>query len=938
MTSLAVSVERMLEPIALYTPRPRFTWVPDTPHERQLGYEIEVHDASDHVCWSPGHIESVESSLVEYDGEPLRSDSDYRVRVRAHYPDGVSEWAESRFGTSLLDAADWVHPWIEPAQPDVTEDGAHRFEEMFTYVPTTPPEARLHPPRRIRQRITLTGGIARARLYATAQGIYTAWINGRRVGDEELAPGSDSYRSHISFQGYDVTDLLHPGENVVAFEVADGWFAGRVGMLGSSAEFGHRLRVRWQLSVDSDSPDRRIFGSGADAVTSEGPIRYADLAIGEMHDARLDEPGWSRVDFDDSDWGGAKDVDVDAAVVPFVGEPVRRLQVLPAQAVLTTPRGDTIVDFGQVIAGRVRMRVRGRPGDVVVLDHTEVLDAAGEFFDNIHGPNKDQRDVYIVGSTDVGEWEPQYTFHGFRYARVRGLTSVRAEDFTAVVLGSALPDTASLVTSDARLNRLFQNVQWSQRGNFLSIPTDCPQRERLGWTGDAQLFAPTAATLMMVGNFFDRWLANMRADQRPDGAVPNIIPWPPVFDYFFDEPAPSYDDDIMVLSTSAAWGDAIITVPWAMYQHYADLRILRENYDAMRRWHDFQVTQAAEILPPRLRGVSLTDAQRARQRLLWNGTPNFGDWLVPSTLSSDDPRLMMEAPRQTGELVGAIYHGYITELLGSIAGVLGRRDEADAYRARAAEIRQAFADEYVSADGQLPTDLQGVAALALQLGFFPEHHRRAVADRLAEAVRAGGDHLDAGFVSIPVYLDALSENGHLDVARKVLHQDTYPSWLYEVNLGATTIWETWGAIRPDGTVEHASLNHYAYGCVGDWMIRRLGGITASSPAYRTVRIAPDIEGEVSQVDAHVDTPYGRIACAWVRRGARAEITIELPTGVTGSFELPAGWHVNSEDPATAAGPAQAPIAPGTTRVTAVHSIRAGHRLTRGAESREEERP
>lgn len=915
MTRLAVTVERMPRPIALHTARPRFTWVPDAAHERQLAYQIEVRDTAGAVCWSTGWVESEESSLVEYDGAPLLSDTDYRVHVRARYPDGVSKWAESGFGTSLLDAEDWVHPWIEPAQPDVTEDGAHRFQEMFTYVLDSPPEARLHPPRRIRQRITLPPGVRRARLYATAQGVYTAWINGRRVGDEELAPGNDSYRSHISFQGYDVTDLLSAGENMVALEVADGWFAGRVGMLGASAEFGHRLRVRWQLSFEDDRGEKSTVGSGEDAVTSDGPIRYADLAIGEMHDARLDQPGWTEVDFDDRDWDRVEAVEVGASLVPFLGEPVRRLEELPAQAVITTPSGDTIVDFGQVIAGRVRLRVRGAPGDTVVLEHTETLDAAGEFFDNIHGPNKDQRDVYVIGSTEVEEWEPRYTFHGFRYARVRGLTSVRVEDFTAVVLGSALPDTASLVTSDARLNRLFENVRWSQRGNFLSIPTDCPQRERLGWTGDAQLFAPTAATLMMVGNFFDRWLANVRADQRPDGAVPNIVPWPPVFDYFFDEPPPTYDDDIMVLSTSAAWGDAVVTVPWAMYQHYGDRRVLRENYAAMRRWHEFQAVQAAELLPPRLRGIPLTDAQLERQRLLWNGTPNFGDWLVPSTLASDDPRLMMEAPRQTGELVGAMYHGHVTALLASIAEILGEARAAESYRARAAAIRRAFAAEYITAEGRLPTDLQGVAALALQLGFIPDIHRAAIADRLADAVRAGGDHLDAGFVSIPISLDALSEHGNLDVARKVLHQDTYPSWLYEVDHGATTIWETWGAIRPDGTVEHSSLNHYAYGCVADWMVRRLGGIAASSPAYRTVRFAPDIGGEVSRVDAHVDTPYGRVVCAWAREDAEAEITLDLPTGVTGSLALPAGWSVRAEG--TVADPGEVPIGPGMTRLVAV---------------------
>ncbi|WP_432563626.1 family 78 glycoside hydrolase catalytic domain [Kineococcus sp. SYSU DK003] len=887
---LDVTVERLHDPRALWTPRPRYSWtVPREPGSRppaQLAHSVQVREAgTGRVLWDAGRVASGEQVLLAHAGEDLASNCEYDVQVRTWYDDGSERTGRSRIGTSLLHPEDWnASSWVEPVQEPVTPDGAERFHQMFSWRPQSAPEERLHPPLRVRQVFEVPSGVVRARLYATAQGVYAAWVNGERAGDEELAPGSDSYTSHLSFQGYDVTAALRPGTNVVALEVADGWFAGRVGMFGLSREYGERLRVRWQLHLTTADGTTTVVGSSAAARSGTGPIRYSDLAIGEFHDDRYETPGWDRPGFDDSAWEPVRECTVGTPLVPFVGEPVRRVAELPAVEVLTTPSGDRVVDFGQVIAGRVRLRTPGG-GARVVLEHTEVLDARGEFFFNLFGPNKDQTDVHVAGPGGPRWWEPRHTFHGFRYVRVSGLDEVRAEDFVAVVLSSDLPQRADFASSDPRLDRLFQNVVWSQRSNFLSIPTDCPQRERLGWTGDAQVFAPTAATLAGVGNFFARWMANVRADQRPDGAVPNIVPWPPALEYLFGEPAPSYSDDIMVLTTSAAWGDAVVLVPWAVHGRDGDVGILRENFEAMRRWVGFQ-TEQCRILPERLRGTELTAAQRERQDLLWNGVAAFGDWLAPSTLTVEGPTAMMEAPRRTGEAVSAIYHGYVSGILADVARLLGEDEVADACTARALAVREAVAAEYLDERGRFSSDLQGVAVLALHAGVVPERLRQVVADRLAASVRANGNHLDTGFVAVPFLLDVLADHGHLDVARDVLFQDTYPSWLYEVAAGATTIWESWDAVRPDGTVQATSYNHYAYGCVADWMVRRLGGIAPAAPGYRVLRVEPDVLCGLDHVRVHVDTPYGRAESGWrVSQGAlRLELTV--PAGCTAELVLP----------------------------------------------------
>ncbi|MGN6198435.1 family 78 glycoside hydrolase catalytic domain [Humibacter sp.] len=899
-------VDHLENPLALARRSPRFAWridASDSEAVAQLVYRIVVSTSKGEPVADTGWVASADSVAVSvpgFEGEPgAEYEWDLSVRVGRDGEDTEEVHSRGSFGIGL---DSWDAPWFEPQQEPVVEEGPLSIgPEAFAEAAATAPLAeRLHPPRFLRQAFTLGADPVRARLRITSQGVNSPSLNGAPASDGVLAPGYESYQHAISVHTHDVTALLHGGENVLGVVLGDGWYAGRISILGRSAQYGRILRATWSLEVELADGTTTVVIPDDTVRSSRGPIDWSDIFIGERHDARRTVDGWDAPGFDASTWqagrvlaAGAEEVAV--ALVPFTGEPIRRVRGLPVAGILSTPAGETVLDFGQVLAGRVRMTVRGEAGTVVRLEHAEVVDADGNFLDNILGVNKDQADEYVLAGDPEGEtWEPLFTFHGFRYVKLIGYPGEpRPEDFTAVVIANDLEQTASFASSDARLDRLVENTVWSQRSNFLAVPTDCPQRERAGWTGDLQIFAPTAATLMGVAAFLDRWLANVRIDQKAhDGVVPIIVPLPPAM----DDPEPVSDDDLFNIRAAAGWGDAITIAPSALYRHYGDIRFLADNLEAMRAWVDHQTASAAEVLPRRLADADLTDEQRANHALLWNGPLNFGDWLAPSTLEGgeDEFQAMMKAPLLTAELTGPLFQILSLDLLAASASELGENELADACHEHAGKVRAAFAAEYVEADGRIHPDLQGIYVLALAFDAVPADRRQAVVDRLVELIHEAGDHLDTGFVSVPYLLDVLWENGHRDLARTLLHQDTAPSWLYEVDHGATTIWEAWHAVHEDGTVDRVSMNHYAFGCVVDWMMRRVAGIELVEPGYRSTRIAPDLDGRLDRCEAHVDTPYGRLAVEWNRQDDAAWITVTVPVGVTAEVELPESWSADGD--------------------------------------------
>lgn len=888
-------VEYLERPIAIGTRHPRFSWLVD---HTQDAYELEVSSAAG-IVWESGPVAGPETSLIEYAGESLLSDADYVWRVRSRAGTTWTEWASSSFGTALLDAGDWVAAWVEPEQQDAVVERWSILDWIRGGGPDSPPEARLRPPQLLRQSFTVREGLSRARLYASAKGVYSAFVNGERADDQVLAPGSDAYEHRISVQAYDVRDRLAEGDNVLAVALADGWWAGRLGLTGSSAQFGTCTSAIWQLHLAYEDGTREVVGSGGDTRSAAGPWAYADLFVGESIDRRAVSAGWDRPGFDDSGWTPVVEVARDHDVLrPFTGEPIRRVQELPAVEVIETEEG-AIVDFGQVLVGRVRLRLHETtPGQRIVIEHTETLAADGSWFANIAGINKEQTDVLIAAGGD-DEWEPEFTFHGFRYARVSGLRApLAAPDIVAVVLASDLEQTGSFTTSDARLDRLHQNVWWSQRGNFLSIPTDCPQREKVGWTGDIQAFVGAASNNAQVVPFLSRWLDNLRADQLPDGRIPIFSPRSP-----FDAEAAERAHGVGSIVAAAGWSDAIAIVPWVLYERFGDRRVLADNYDAMVRWIEYQESAAAAELPESLAAVELSEDRRRAQALLYNTGLHFGDWLTPSTLENGPlHEAIMIAPTLTGEYLAPMFQANTLTLASRAAAVLGRDADAAALADRAADVRAAFAAEYVDDEGDLPVRLQGVYVLALAFGMVPEDRRARTAARLVELIRARGDRLDTGFLSTPHLLDVLCDHGYPEIARGLLWQSELPSWLYEVDHGATTIWEAWDAIAPDGSIRQMSFNHYAPGAVDDWLYRRVAGIRSTSPGYRTAVIEPDFDIGVDRVRAHVGTPFGPIAVEWERSDEGVEIVVDIPHGVSAALiahgrtvELGAGRSIHGFD-------------------------------------------
>jgi len=882
MTPYDLRVEHLRAPIGLGARHPRFSWLVD--HAR-ASCEVEVSTAG-RVVWASAEIEKTDAAPVVYAGEALTSNTVYDWRVRSRSAGGDwSDWEVSAFETSLCDAVDWIAAWIEPAQQDALVERWSIVDWIRGLGPDSPPEERLRPPQLLRQRFEIGAGVVRARLFATARGVFSASVNGRRADDQVLAPGFDSYAHRISFTSSDVTAALVEGENVLGIALADGWWAGRLGLTGSSAQFGTRTSAIWQLHVEYADGTTQIVASGGDVRSATGPWRYADLFVGESFDRRADLTGWDRPGFDDAGWMPVAEAGRDHAVlVPLRGEPVRRVLELPPIALIETAEG-TIVDFGQVLVGRVRLRLSdSAPGQRIVLEHTETLAADGSWFVNIVGINKEQTDVFIAaGGAD--EWEPEFTFHGFRYARISGLTtSLAADDVIAVVLASDLEQTGSFAASDPRLDRLHQNVVWSQRGNFLTVPTDCPQRERAGWTGDIQAFAGAATNNAQVLPFLERWLDNLRADQLPDGRVPIFSPRSP-----FDAEAAATAQGIGSIVAAAGWSDAIAIVPWTLYERTGDRRVLEENYEAMLRWIEYQRLTAAAELPEALAGADLAQSRVRAQALLYNTGSHFGDWLTPSTMEGRPTHEAIGiAPVLTSEYLAPMFQANTLTIAAQTAEVLGRGTDAADLAARAAEVRTAFAAEYVDEHGDLPVRLQGVYVVALAFDMIPAALRDRTAARLVELIRERGNRLDTGFLSTPYLLDVLCDHGYADVARTLLWQSEMPSWLYEVDRGATTIWEAWDAISPDGEIRAMSFNHYAPGSVDDWLYRRVAGIRSSSPGYRTAVIAPDFETGIDHVRAHVATPFGPLAVEWTVAGDAASVTVDVPHGLSARLVTPAG--------------------------------------------------
>ncbi len=700
------------------------------------------------------------------------------------------------------------------------------------------------------------GAVVSAHLHATALGVFEAFLGGQPVSDEVLSPGWSSYEWRLRYRSYDVTHLIDDSI-VLGFALGNGWFRGRLGFRGSRAIYGDELGLLAELQITYS--DGYVQVVGTDECWQAGPsaVTANDLYDGQTIDARKHDERWLLPGADTSGWTGVHEMPFDKhRLTPYLGPVVRRQEVVHLVDVLTTSSGRTLVDFGQNLVGWVRCRVQGEAGTVVTLRHAEVLES-GEL--GTRPLRTAQATDRFVLSGGVDTFEPTKTFHGFRYVEVDGWPGDPTPDaIEAVVVHSDLDRTGEFECSDNLLNQLHRNVVWGLRGNFLDVPTDCPQRdERLGWTGDIAVFAPTAAFLYDVADFLGDWLMDLDAEQTAvNGRIPFVIPDSIKFDAEagFGKP-----------ETPALWGDAAVWVPWALWRAYGDLVALRRQYSAMAA----HARHVASLLSP---------------NDLWDKGFQFGDWLDPQA-PPDDP---FQAKADNGVVATACYFrtlGIVTEA----AGILDHDADVAEFSAMRDRVGRAFQDHFVSADGTVMSDCPTVYALAIVFDLLSGDQRVKAGGRLAELTVANDYRVGTGFAGTPYVLDALASTGHLDVAYRLLLEPGCPSWLYPVTMGATTVWERWDSMLPDGTInpgEMTSFNHYALGAVADWMHRAIGGIAPLDPGYGRVLVAPKPGGGLTWARASLRTQRGRVSTQWKRDESGLHLSIDVPSGVTAVVRLP----------------------------------------------------
>ncbi len=855
----ALRCEYHAAPLAIGTAKPRFSWKlkPSDPAARdirQTAYEIEV-TRGDEVVWNSGKVTSAGTDQIEYAGEPLASRDRAKWRVRVWGNGGESTWSEvTTFGVGLLKMEDWSALWIS-SQDD------HSFtttENVQNFIGEPKRGTLTVTPAKLFRKDFESPAVVRATVHATALGVYTLEINGQRVSDERLAPGWSAYQRRIHSQTYDVTKLVRDGKNVIGATLADGWYSGYVayGLLTGQEGlvpgidgrycYGISPAVRVQLELELADGSRRTIASDTSWQTSLGPITESDILMGESYDARKELTGWSSPDFDASKWEAAVcKTGTNSKVEPHPGVPVRPIEEMAAKTVREHKPGVFIFDLGQNISGVIRLKVKGKAGEKVTIRYAEVLHNDGRLStENLRCARA--VDTYILKGDPAGEtWTPEFTYHGFQYVELTGFPGTPALDaVTGIVIHSDTPMHGAFECSDPMLNRLYQNMVWTQRANFFEMPTDCPQRdERMGWTGDAQIYVRAATFNADIASFYTKWLRDLNDDAWDYGAYAAYAPRP------LARPNEHH---------AAGWMDAGVICPWTIWQVYGDTRVISEHW---RKMNDFMDWRAAR--DPELKGA--TD------------DCGFGDWLSVGKVKTPIP------------FIDLAYHAYDARLMAEMATAIGQPKDASKYRAMAKKVTAAFQKQYLSADSKLAIHNQSAYAIALFFDLVPAGQRAAAAAQLAGLVKENGNKMTTGFLGTRPLLPALSASGHHDLAGVLMQQREYPSWGYEVDNGATTIWERWNSYIKGSGVHEPSMNsfsHYAFGAVCEWMFADLVGIDRASAGFDRVKIAPRPTGTITRAAASMETRHGKLACSWKIEGGKFLAEITVPPNTTAEVTLP----------------------------------------------------
>ncbi len=842
LTLYDIKCGERVNPLGLDSSNIRFSWKIKSNRSNvlQSAYEIRVSNhigslkSNKDLIWKTGKVNTDQSIYIKYQGKELSSSTKYFWQVRIWDNQGnITPWSEVQYWeTGLLKETDWNANWIKSGLSNSGKSGpAVMFRKTFKANKT----------------------IKSARLYSTAHGVYEASINGERVSDEYFAPGWTSYKKRLQYQVYDVTDYIKKGNNGIGIMVGEGWHRGN---LSTGRNFyGREEALLAQIKiVYTDGSSELINTDNSWKASIDGPIRMSDFYNGETYDARKEINAWNTADFDDSMW---KSVLTEPSLkysnlVLSDAPPVREKAIIKPIKLIVSKKGEKILDFGQNMVGWVKFTVTGKKGDSVILRHAEVLDKDGNFYtENLRTAS--QQIIYVLKGTAEETFQPHFSFQGFRYVKVEGNKSLINDYNTeAVVLYSDMEATGKFETSNPLINQLQSNIQWGQKGNFLDVPTDCPQRnERYGWTGDAQVFFNTAAYNMDVKGFFTKWLKDLKSDQFSDGAIPHVVP------YFWRSKQ----------GGAAGWADAGTIIPWNYYHIYGDKQLLEQQYPSMKQWISFMTSKS--------------------KNYLWNTGEHFGDWLFYAP--KDD--LQGKSAITDKYLIAQTFYINSLQIAINTAKELGIKEDVEDYSKLLEKVKSAFVNEYVTSSGRLMSNTQTAYVLSLYFDVLPEAMRAQTAKYLVENIKSYGNHLTTGFLGTPYLCHVLSRFGYEDIAYTLLMQESFPSWLYPVKMGATTIWERWDGISPDGTFQNPdmnSFNHYAYGAIGDWMYKNIGGINSINgfPGFKKFSISPRPGGGLTSAKAELETVYGKISSSWSIKKGKIFLDIIIPPNTNAEVILP----------------------------------------------------
>jgi alpha-L-rhamnosidase len=831
-------------PLGMDVPNPRLSWQISvdtvTSDILQEAYRIQVAADSplftgNKLMWDTEKTDSEQSVHVKYDGNKLSARTRYYWRVKVWDNHGrESKWSDAAYWeTGLTDTTLWTAEWITP---DLEED-----------------EKADNPSPLLRKEFKLEKEVKKARLYITSKGLYLASINGKPVTDNIFTPGWTSYNKRLQYQVYDVTGLLSQGRNAAGVMMGDGWYRGRFGFGKERRNiYGSKLALLYQLEIEFTDGEKKIISSDNTWKSIAGPVRMSNIYDGETYDANYEIPGWDTPEYNDKNWQGVKTVAYPLKnIVSTTGVPVKRIEELKPVDKFITPDNEMVFDFGQNLVGRVRISLKGNKDDTITIFHAEVLDSSGNFYtDNLRSAK--EKVEYIFKDNKETVYEPYFTFQGFRYIKIENFPGeINNENIIAVVIHSDMEQTGHFECSDSLVNKLQSNIKWGQKGNFLDVPTDCPQRdERMGWTGDAQAFSSTAMFNFNTAAFYTKWLKDLTADQLENGSVPFVIP------------------AVFQGAGSTGWGDVATILPYTMYIKYGDKRILEQQYQSMRNWVEYL-------------------HELAGHDLIVNDGFHYGDWLF-----FINPYYWNDKPGYTDvDFIATAFFAYSTKIMANTARIIGNKEDMEKYNLLFDSIKADFINEFMTPSGRLSSHSQTAYTLALYIGLVPEDLKEKEVNYLVENIRKRYYHLSTGFLGTPFLCHVLSQNGRTDVAYKLLLQNTYPSWLYPVTKGATTIWERWDGIKPDDSFQTPamnSFNHYAYGAIGDWMYCVVAGIKPdiNKPGYKHIIIKPEPDTLLTYAGARYESLYGAIESYWQTDEDSINMSVTIPSNTTATIYLP----------------------------------------------------